>query len=257
MMGDGFDLPDFGHNKPPSAIDWAREAAESLSAWLKDHPAIVDEETARLAKLRLDRSDGALKDLEAIRDSEAKPIYERWKAVRERYAPAVDRLSKLLEELKARMTAFARAEKARRDAEAAEARRVAEEAARAAAEASDRAWEAKENAAVGDLEADVGATIAEADAKIAEAKRAERAASIAEHSADHVAIGGGFKRASGLRTHKIILIDDPAKVIAALTWPNKPLPEKLIDAMVTAVRAYQKSTGKLPEGAREVEERRL
>jgi DNA repair exonuclease SbcCD ATPase subunit len=243
--------PDFGHNQPPSAFAFADDAFRDLSDWLLGHPAIVDEDTARKAKLCLDRSNGVLKDLEEAREKEAKPLWQCWQDARAKYARPLDRLEKLVAELKARMTVFARAEEAKRLAIAAEARRKAAEIERAARDAEAREREARENAAQGDLEANVGAAIAEADAKFDEAKRALHEAQIAERDA-HVKIGGGFQRAAGLRTTYAFVIDDAPKALVAL-WPN----EDIRAAIEKAARAYDKLYKRPPDGVRKVEERKL
>lgn len=250
---DDFDPPQFGHNQPPSAIANVVEASTALSAWLKGHPAIVDEATARDAKLQLDRSDGNLKAAYDDREKVAKPLYQKWQDARAPYTQPIEGLAKLIAELKARMTSYAKAEKARREEMYAAAQRLADEAARVAQEAADKEREARDNASVGDFDADVAATIAEADAKAAEAKRLARGAAVAERDADRVRLGGGFQRAAGLRTVKTIVIDDPAKVVAAV-WEGS---EKLRDAMVTAARGYQKLHKRLPAGCHEDEDEKI
>ena len=241
-----------GGNNPPSPIELAQETFDALSKFLADHPAIVDEISAREAKLFKDRAEASKKDVEDDRARKADPVYARWKAIREPYTAPLDRLDKLIGQLKSRMTAFALAEEARRKREAAEASRIAEEARQAAlaAEAAER--EAIDNAAVGDLEADVGQAVAAADDAFAKAKRAHDAARIAERDS-HVRIGGGFSgRVASLKTTWVYSVAHGADAFAAL-WPN----DDLQDALVKAARAFEKRTGNLPAGITKREERKI
>lgn len=254
-----FDAPDFtddramiGDNNPPSPIELAQDTYDALSKFLADHPAIVDETTAREAKLFMDRSVASKKDVEDDRAAKADPIYARWKAVREPYTAPLERLDKLIGQLKSRMTAFALAEDARRKKAASEATRKAEEAIRIAREAEAAEREAIANAAVGDLEADVGGAVAKADEAFADAKRAQNDARIAERDSS-VRIGGGFSgRVASLKTSYVYEVDDAAKALAAL-WPN----EDIRAALVKAARAFDKDHKRLPAGISKREERKI
>ena len=248
----GDDRHAIGGNLPPSPIDFARETFDALSKFLLEHPAIVDGNAATEAKLFLDRAIASQKDVEDARDRKADPIYARWKAVREPYAAPIEKLKKLIGELKTRMTAWALKEEAKRKAEAAEAARKAEEARQAAlaAEAAER--EAIDNAAVGDLEADVGQAVSKADTAFEQAQRADRAATVAERNS-RVRIGGGFSgRAASLKRSYAYVVDDAPKAIVAL-WPN----EDIRAAIEKAARAYDRVHDIVPDGVRKIEERKI
>lgn len=238
-----------GHNNPPSEIDMARKAYRALSDYLRDNPVIETEDQAREAKLFLDRGKGSLGDLESSRDRETKPLHAAWKAAIEKYKPATESLTKIIDEIKARLTVFVRAEEARRQREADAKRRAAEEAERLAREAERAEAEARENASVGEIGADIGAAISEADAKFAEYEKAQREAARAERDA-HVRVGGGFGRVASLRTKETLVLDDALKAIKAIG-----VTEKIKDAIISSARDYRKLKGELPKGISAVEER--
>lgn len=243
-----------GHNNPPGPIDGAREAYKALAEFLNSTPAIADADAAKEAKLFLDRTRLTIKDVEAASKAESAPLHEAWKASLAKYKPAIESLSRLLDELSARLTAYARAEEAKRIAEAEAKRLAALEAERLAREAEAKEQEAKENAAAGDCEANAGAAIAEADAAFAAFKKADHQARVAERDAS-VRIGGGFTRAIGLRTTKTLVLGDAPKALAALSANG--VPEKIRDAILSAARAYHKLNGAWPEGVSEHEERKI
>lgn len=240
-----------GHNQPPSAIDDARSAYDALAKFLASKPVIADESDAKEAKLFLDRTKATLKDVDAAKEAEAKPLHEKWKAALAKFKPASDSLTKLLDELNSRLTAYAKVEKAKREKAAAEAAAKAAEAERLAREAEAKELEAKENAAVGDCEANVGAAIKQADDAFDIFKRESRFAARAEKDTK-VRIGGGFDKAVGLRTVKTLVLDDAAKALAAIG-----VTDGIRDAILTAARAHRKLTGDLPEGVHEETEERI
>lgn len=254
MTIDSFDNPldarGVGDNMPPSAIDDAIAAYKALSDFLARVPAITDEEAAREAKLYADRTKATLKDLDAAREKEATPLYDAWKAVNARFKPAADSLKKLADELAARLTAYAKAEKAKREAAAAEAARIAAEAERAAREAEEAERAAIENAKVGEF-TDVGAATAVADEKFNEFERASRFAKRAEKETK-VRIGGGFDRALSLRTVKTLRLDDANEAIKTMG-----VNDKIRDAILSSARDWRKARGELPAGVTEIEEERI
>ena len=251
MEAPSFDAPPpMGHNNP-SMIEAAESVWGRLSAWLADHPVIQDEELARRAKLQLDLANGAIKDLEAAREKESRPLHEAWKACLARFKPSQDKGDKLISELKKRLKAFLDAEEAKRRAAAAEAARLAAEADRLAREAVEREREAIENASLGEIGVDVGEVVGQTDDAIREAERAANAAKIAERDA-HVRLGGGFGRATSLRTKKSLVLDDPAAALAAIG-----ITDDIREAILKSARAYQKLNGRPPAGVREIEEQVL
>ena len=240
-----------GANNPPSPIEMAREQWKAINDFLMEHPAILDEDAARKAKLFLDRGKAALADLEAARKAKADPLYAAWNAVNDLFRPAKTALDKIVGLVAERLTVFIKAEEARRSRAADEKRRIAEEAERWAREAEAREKEAIENAALGEIGVDVGAATEAADNAFDDFKRASRGAAVAERDS-HVKIGGGFTRSAGLRTKKTLVLDD---AFAALK--DVGVTEKISDAILSAARDYKRLKGVLPAGVREIEERSL
>lgn len=247
------DAPASGHNKPPSAIDDAREAYQALSDFLAQTPIIADEKDAKLAKLYLDRTNATLKDVDAAKEAKAKPLHEKWKAALAKFKPASDSLTKLLDELKARMTAYAKAEKAKKEQIAREAAAKAAEAERLAREAEAKETEAAENAKQGEF-TDIGSATAAADEAFANYQRESRFAARAEKETN-VRLGGGFAKAAGLRTVKTLVLDSATQAVAAIAAVG--VSDKLSDAILSAAREYRKAEGRLPPGVREIEDERI
>lgn len=243
-----------GGNLPKAAqsIEAARETYASIKAFLDSAIVIQDEETSAKAKLMLDRGRGAVADLERDMEAEATPLRKVWEDCRARFTPAIKAFAKPLDELRARMTAFALEQERKRKAALEEARRIAEVARLAALEAERIEGEAKENAAVGDLEAEVGTAIAHADVAFQEFKQADKAASVAYREANDTTIRGGFSRGVGLKDKKTLVLDDWQKAITALG-----LTDDIRDAILKSARAYKSLHKKLPDGVSETVERKI
>jgi uncharacterized membrane-anchored protein len=77
---------------------------------------------------------GSLEEMEAERDGLVRPLNEQVKAINDRYRLARTSLEKLADELKKRLSTYARALEIERVRKAEEARKAAEEAERAARE---------------------------------------------------------------------------------------------------------------------------
>lgn len=253
-----------GGNRPPipiatpSLFEGARKVIAALSAFLRDHPVITNAEQARAAKAIKDGADRNLADLEAERDAQVRPLNEQVAVINARYksfhntdSKRPGSADKVINELKARMLVYVRAEEARRAKIAEEAARVA-----AAAEAKARAAEADEKVAIEDAAAgvcdiDIGGTIEQADQAFSEFLRADRAADRAARET-HVKIGGGMAKSLALRTHEVLSVADWKAAIEdiGLTPP-------LTEAILTAARAYRKANGELPDGISSAQERSL
>lgn len=231
-----------GHNNPPSTIDFAAELARDVSAFLADHPAIVDDAGARACKLMLDRAKNHAKDMEAERKALADPHYAAWKAVNEQYKPATDLIDKLAKQLEGIGKAWLRAERDRKEADAEAKRKAAEEAARIAREAAERERIAAENASVGDLEADVGAAIVDTAAAERAAALADREARRAERDTD-VKLTGGYGRNIGFRSVEVLTVTDPAAALRAIG-----LTERITEAMLYEARKFRAEWDQLPAG---------
>lgn len=238
-----------GHNNPPSAIDDAVTCSRSLSAYLSDHPVIQTEDEARQAKLFLDRGTTTLSELDAAEKKETAPLYKTWKDAIAKYKPANEHLTRVIAQVKARLTAFARAEEDRLIAAAEAARKIAEEAERKAREAERAEAEAKENASLGEVGVDVGTAIEVADTTFDQFQRANRVAELAERDA-HVRIGGGFGRVSTLRTKETLILEDATKALAAIG-----ITDKIREAILSGARDYRKLKGQLPDGVQATTER--
>jgi hypothetical protein len=235
------DRHSIGANNPPSAIDDARAAFAALSAYLADTPVIETDDEARAAKLQIDRASATLGSLETARDAETKPLYSAWQTAIAKYKPATESLSKLLGEIKSRLSAYMRMEEDRRWREAGAKRLATEEAIRVAHEAENAENEARENAAQGEF-VDIGAAMETADAAFSQAKTLDHQASIAERDA-HVRIGGGFGRVATLRSKETLILDDAVKALISIGVTGD-----IREALLKGARAFRKLHGKLPAG---------
>lgn len=161
-----------GGNNPPDPIDEALapfgDTITEAEGWL-DGKAVETEGQMKAVDALTKEIKAAKKAVEAAEESEAKPIYDQWKAAKARYKPTLDDLDRIVKGLVAAVDGFKRklaAEKAEAErlarAEAARKMREAEEAARAAA-ASD--IEAQRAAAAAQAEAAEAQRLAQAAAK--------------------------------------------------------------------------------------------
>lgn len=160
------------HNSPPDPIDEALapfgDTITEAEGWL-DGTAVETEGQMKAVDALTKEIKAAKKAVEAAEESEAKPIYDQWKAAKARYKPTLDDLDRIIKGLVAAVDGFKRklaAEKAEAErlarAEAARKMREAEEAA-LAANASD--IEAQRLAAAAQAEAAEAQRLAQAAAK--------------------------------------------------------------------------------------------
>ena len=160
------------HNSPPDPIDEALapfgDTITEAEGWL-DGCAVETEGQMKAVDALTKEIKAAKKAVEAAEESEAKPIYDQWKAAKARYKPTLDDLDRIIKGLVAAVDGFKRklaAEKAEAErlarAEAARKMREAEEAARAA-DASN--IEAQRLAAAAQAEASEAQRLAQAAAK--------------------------------------------------------------------------------------------
>ena len=149
-----------GHNSPPDPIDEALapygNALSEAENWLDGTP-VENEGQMKAVDTLLKHIKAAEKAVKDAEESEAKPIYDQWKAAKARYTPTLTDLERIKKGLVAVVDTFKRklaAEKAEAErkarAEADAARRAAEEAARQASasdiQAQRKAAEAKQAA---------------------------------------------------------------------------------------------------------------
>ena len=244
-------MAEIGHNQPPSMIETATLTAQDLSAWLAEHPVVEDEDTAREAKLFIDRGKLCVKDLEDERNGEVRPLNEKVKAINSRYKGPRDLLDKVCSEVSRRLSAFLAEEERKRVEAAREATRIAEEAERKAREAEQDEQAAIRSASVGELGIDVATHAAQADEAFREYQQAKRKEALAERET-HVKVGGGFTRALSLKSKETLHVTDP---VAAIKILGKN--EGVIAALLTAARAYRKIYGELPGGVAATTERKI
>lgn len=235
-----------GNNEPPTTKDHGWATYREVSGFLAESPVIQDEDTARTAKLFWDRAKLALDEMEADRDGQVRPLNTQVKAINSGFKEVSEPLGKLKDELQKRMSAWALAEEQRKAAEAEALRAAAAEAERLAREA-----EAKEQEAIGNAEqgefTDAGDAIAEADEAFRDYKVASLAAARAERDVKG-RIAGGLGRAFTVRTTRTLTIADPVKVVVALVERTGRVSERINDALLTAVRDFEKTFGVLPAG---------
>jgi acyl-CoA-binding protein len=248
-----------GDNQPPSPIESGKVAVTDLSRFLAEHPVIQTEDEAREGKLFVDRMRATLGEIEDTRIALTKPLNDEldkinatYKSVHNTDKNKPGTFDKIFNELKARLTAFAKAEEARKEALALEAKRVRDEAEREALEAEQRERDAIENARAGELGVDVTQVVVEADSRFNTFKQADRAAARAEREIN-TRIGGGFSgRAIGLRSKETLVLESYNRAIKAI-GPNA----KIEEAILSAARDYRKTHGDLPDGVTTITERTI
>lgn len=162
------------HNNPPDPIMEALapygDAISEAETWLDG--ALVESEGQMAAVDELIKEvKAAKKAVTSAEDSEAKPLYDQWKAVKARFKPTVDDLDRIVKGLVAAVDGFKR----RLAAEKAEAER------KARAEAAEKAA-AAHRAAMAAAETDIEAQRAAAEAQ-REAEEAQRVAAKASKDA--------------------------------------------------------------------------
>ena len=161
------------HNSPPDPLDEAiatdPEALELAEGMLTGLP-VENEAQMRATDDLAKRLKAVRKAVEAAEESEAKPIYDEWKATKARFKPTLDDLDRMIKGCAAMVSDFKR----KLAAEKAEAERKA----RAEAEAKARAaHEAAQRAVDSDIDAQREAAMAQAEAEAAQkaAQQASRA----------------------------------------------------------------------------------
>lgn len=137
------------HNMPPDPIDEALapfgDVITEAEAWLDGKPVESEGQMKAVDTLIKDMK-AAKKAVEAAEESEAKPIYDQWKAAKERYKPTLTDLDRIVKGLVATVDAFKRKLAAEKEAKRKEAERLAWEETR-------KAQEAARLAAANDIEA--------------------------------------------------------------------------------------------------------
>ena len=149
-----------GHNMPPDALDEAiapfGDAISEAENWLDGEP-VQNEAQMKAVDALLRDVKAAKKAVTEAEESEAKPIYDQWKAAKARFAPTITDLDRIAKGLIAIVDAFKRKLAAEKVEAERKARAEAEAAMRAAAEAA-------RQADAGNIEAQRAAAQAQADA---------------------------------------------------------------------------------------------
>lgn len=238
-------------NNPPDMAVTAIETMQAISAWMKETPVIATDDKAREAKVLVDRGKLCIKDLEDERGKKVKPLNDQVKEINEYYRAPRSRLEGVLDEIGDRLSAFLRAEERKRQEAAAAARRAAEEAARIAAEAEANRQKAKEEAAAGVLDVDMAEVVEDIGSLQNEAERAARRAALADRETK-VKIGGGFMKATSLRTEVILEVIEPYDAIEVMG-----LTEYIAEGIIKSARQFKREHGEYPPGIRVTEERKV
>jgi hypothetical protein len=149
MTDDTAERHGIGANNPPSPIDDALmsygDAISEAEGWLDGKPVETEGQMKAVDTL-IKEIKAAKKSVEAAEESEAKPIYDQWKAAKDRYKPTLTDLDRIVKGLVTTVDAFKRKLAAEKEAKRKEAERLAWEETR-------KAQEAARNAAANDIEA--------------------------------------------------------------------------------------------------------
>ena len=234
-------MAEIGHNQPPSMMETCGETMRDISAWLSEN-VIITEDTAKDAKVYLDRGKLALKDLDDERDSKVRPLNEQVKEINDYYRPSKSQLETVLANLGTRLGEFIKTEREKREAVAREAARIAMEAEKRAREAEKAEQESIESANSGELGIDIASHVSEADNAFRDFEKADRALAIALKETK-VKVAGGFSRAIGLKKKETLILFDPVVAINSMG-----VSDDVREAILKSARAFRKATGKLPEG---------
>ena len=127
------------HNNPPDPLDEALapfgDTITEAEGWLDGTPVETEGQMKAVDQL-IKSVKAAKKAVEAAEDSEAKPIYDQWKAAKARFKPTHDDLDRIVKGLVAAVDGFKRKLAAEKEAARKEAERLAWEATRKAQEAA-------------------------------------------------------------------------------------------------------------------------
>lgn len=236
-------------NSDIAAIHAAEDTLTALNDWMRDHPVIESEGDARAGKALWDRGKLAMDDMTAERRQKVDPLNAQVKEINDTYQRPFKYMMDATSVLSGRLQEFIRAEESKRLEAARQARELAEQKEREAREAEAREKEQLANADAGELDVDVVEVIQQADEAFGEYKAAERAANLAEREAK-VRIGGGFRRAIGLKKREVLVVTDVIEFLEDIGT----IPEGVEAEILKAARTYRKINKKLPRGVEAREE---
>lgn len=187
------------HNNPPDPIDEALapfgDTITEAEAWL-DGSAVESEGQMKAVDALIKEIKAAKKAVEAAEESEAKPIYDAWKAAKERFKPTLTDLDRIAKGLVATVDTFKRKLAAEKEAARKEAERLAWEETR-------KAQEAARLAAANDIEA----------------QRQAAAAMEAAEAAQKAAQAAAKDTVKGMRTYDVTEVID-GTAYARWLWQN-------------------------------------
>jgi hypothetical protein len=247
-------MNEIGHNQPPSMVGVAVETTAAVSAFLSETPVVENEEQAREAKVFLDRGNLCVQDLEAERDGLVRPLNERVKQINGRYRGPRELLEKVVNVLRSRLDQYLRVQEQERKVDAEYAQAWAENAEYDARVSERIEQDAMECAQAGELGMDIAAVTLAADQAFANYQKAERQAALAEKET-RVKIGGGFRRALGLRSVETLCIVNWREAMEDLAGIGA-LNAEINAGILKGARLYRKLKGKLPAGIEATIERK-
>lgn len=231
-----------GHNNPPEVLQLAPETISDISGHMADMPVIENERDAKLMKLHIDRAVACVRDLKAECEGKVRPLDDKVTYIKGLYRRPRRMLGDLLDEMRARLELFVKAEQSRREA-------IAMQAAADAAAAEQRAREAEriekerlDDAAKGEIGVNVADIMADADEAFEAYEKAERQAILAQKQT-HVKVGGGFSRAIGMRKKETLQITDAFAAISQMG-----VSDDIREAILKTARTFRKLNGRLPNG---------
>lgn len=91
-------MSNIGDNNPPDMAATAIDVAKNISAWMSENPVIQTEDSARDAKVWLDRGKLCVKDLEDERDGKVRPLNEQVQGINAYYRHPRETLQKILQD---------------------------------------------------------------------------------------------------------------------------------------------------------------
>lgn len=149
------------HNMPPDPIDEAiapyGDTIAEAENWLDGEKVETDDQMKAVDALTKEIKE-ALKSMKSGEESESKPVYDQWKAIKARWKPTIDDLERIKKGLVALVSDYKR-KKAEEQAEA--ERKAREEAERKRREAEEAARKADQS----DIEAQRAAAAAQQEAE--------------------------------------------------------------------------------------------
>tara|TARA_R110000868_G_scaffold182850_1_gene423996 strand:+ start:786 stop:1448 length:663 start_codon:yes stop_codon:yes gene_type:complete len=209
------------------------------------HPAVSTEEDGREAARLIARARKCMQDAESERKALVQPHVDAQRETNSASKASLSGLVSMLSALTDRLWVFTKAAEDRKAEEAIAAGRRAHEAASASVAAANAYADAVDDQSQGEIGVDVLARQEAAAKAKADADRAYREAQRREREmAVRYSPGKDMGRAITARNHEVLCVDDMGAAMAVMI----PYSEGLIEAVLTAARAYRKVHDRLPPG---------